>query len=160
MLQIQPVKPECLALLRELMGLEELKSFRLAGGTALSLHLGHRVSIDLYLFTNTVFEIDEFITFLKLHFKQRIEINGSNKYGVFATIDNIKVDLLYRYEKFVDDTIEIDSIRLTSLKNIGAMKIHAAADRKSKKDYYDIIEYFFISIFIRRYTPTMALPEH
>ena len=70
MLQDQTVKPECLALLTELMHLKELNHFRLAGGTALSLRLGHRMSIDLDLFTNQPFEVEEFISFLKLHFNE------------------------------------------------------------------------------------------
>ena len=94
MLQIQTVKPECLALLKELMSLKELKDFRLAGGTALSLRLGHRISIDLDLFTNLLFDVTEFITYLKIYFNDRIKIGGSNKYGVFTNIDNVKVDFL------------------------------------------------------------------
>src|SRR6185312_14153200 len=105
MLQYQTVRPVCLALLKELMALGELKSFRLAGGTALSLRLGHRISIDLDFFTNQILDIEEFTTFLEIHFNKRMEINGSNRYGVFTTIDQVKVDFLYRYEKFlkVDD---------------------------------------------------------
>ena len=71
MLQIQTVEPDCLALLKYLMGLEELKDFRLAGGTALSLRLGHRISIDLDLFTNKLFDPTEFITFSGRTFQQR-----------------------------------------------------------------------------------------
>jgi len=61
---------------------KELKAFRLAGGTALSLRLGHRISIDLDLFTNHIFEVNEFITFLKIHFNDRIQFGGSNRYRV------------------------------------------------------------------------------
>jgi len=147
MLQIQTVKPECLALLKELMSLKELKDFRLAGGTALSLRLGHRISIDLDLFTNRLFEVEEFTTFLKNNFKERALINGSNKYGVFTTIDNIKVDFLYRYEKFINEENIYPDLRIASLEDIGAMKIHAAASRASKKDYYDLFELLNVYTF-------------
>jgi len=147
MLQFQTIKPDCLGLLKEIMGLKEFEHFMLAGGTALSLRLGHRISIDLDLFTNQLFDIDEFTTFLTSHFKQRLIINGSNRYGVFVSIDSIKVDFLYRYEKFINPYDAFDNIRLASLADIGAMKIHAAANRASKKDYYDLFELLNISTF-------------
>jgi hypothetical protein len=147
MLQTQTVRPECLALLRELMSLEELSSFRLAGGTALSLHLGHRISIDLDFFTNQLFDVDELVTFLKTHYQDKAVINGVNKYGVFATVNDIKTDFLYRYEKFLNAELVLDDIRLSSLEDIGAMKIRAAASRASKKDYYDLYELLNVFTF-------------
>jgi predicted nucleotidyltransferase component of viral defense system len=147
MLSIQTVKPECLALLKELMNLKELKDFRLAGGTALSLRLGHRVSIDLDLFTNQRFEVTEFITYLKTYFNERIKIGGSNRYGVFTSINGIKVDFLYRYEKFINEEDIFDDLRISSLEDIGAMKIQAAASRVSKKDYYDLFELLNVYTF-------------
>jgi len=147
MLSIQTVKPECLALLKELMNLEELKDFRLAGGTALSLRLGHRISIDLDLFTNQRFEVMEFITYLNVYFNERIKIGGSNKYGVFTSIDGIKVDFLYRYEKFINKEDTYDGLRISSLEDIGAMKIQAAVNRVSKKDYYDLFELLNVYTF-------------
>ena len=159
MLQIETVRPACLALLRELMNIRELKSFRLAGGTALSLRLGHRISIDLDLFTNQLFEVGEFTTFLKRHFGERIIIHGTNRYGVFTSIDDIKVDFLYRYEKFINDENVVQDIRLASVEDIAAMKIFAAVNRASKKDYYDLFEllnvYTFaqlISFYVKMYT--------
>lgn len=147
MLQVQTVKPQCLALLNELMTLEELNSFRLAGGTALSLLLGHRVSIDLDFFTNQLFDVNEFIIFLKTYFKDRVQIAGTNRYGVFTNIDHIKVDFLYRYEKFIDKENSFEALRLSSLKDIGAMKVQAAASRTSKKDYYDLFELLNVFTF-------------
>jgi len=35
-----------------LMNASELSPFQLVGGTALSLHLGHRMSVDIDLFTD------------------------------------------------------------------------------------------------------------
>jgi len=147
MLQIQTIKPDCLALLKELMGIDELKSFRLAGGTALSLILGHRISIDLDLFTNQRFEVDEFSTFLKIYFEDRIKIQGNNRYGVFASIDDIKVDFLYLYEKFINEENIVQNIRLASTEDIAAMKISAAANRSSKKDYHDLYELLNVYTF-------------
>ncbi len=38
--------------LTQLMNWEELSTFRLVGGTALSLQIGHRMSVDIDLFTD------------------------------------------------------------------------------------------------------------
>jgi hypothetical protein len=59
MLHYQTVSPGTLTLLRELMEILELKNFRLVGGTALALQLGHRVSVDLDFFTDRSFDINE-----------------------------------------------------------------------------------------------------
>jgi len=37
------------------MSANEFKDFRLVGGTALSLHLGHRMSADIDLFTDAAY---------------------------------------------------------------------------------------------------------
>ncbi|MET6999457.1 nucleotidyl transferase AbiEii/AbiGii toxin family protein [Chitinophaga defluvii] len=47
-------------MLKDLMQHEEFKNFRLVGGTALSLHLGHRMSIDIDLFTDQEYKIVDF----------------------------------------------------------------------------------------------------
>jgi hypothetical protein len=50
-LQPQAVGPELWQLLNRLMAEAELSDFYLVGGTALALHYGHRISVDIDLFT-------------------------------------------------------------------------------------------------------------
>lgn len=47
MLQYRTVYPETLELLKRLMKVKELQDFFLVGETALALHLGHRISVDI-----------------------------------------------------------------------------------------------------------------
>ena len=56
MLHIKTVEPHTFSILKELMTIPELLNFSLVGGTALSLLYGHRMSIDLDLFSNKAFE--------------------------------------------------------------------------------------------------------
>lgn len=49
-----------------LMQQDELKDFRLVGGTSLSLQLGHRMSIDIDLFTDLPYDSIDFNTIDKL----------------------------------------------------------------------------------------------
>ena len=51
MLHKETVTQEMWELLQRLMKDEKLKEFNLVGGTALSLIIGHRLSIDLDLFS-------------------------------------------------------------------------------------------------------------
>ena len=55
MLHTKTVSGDTLGLLKGLMALPELSSFALVGGTNLSLRFGHRLSVDLDLFTNQSF---------------------------------------------------------------------------------------------------------
>ena len=59
MLHTQTVAPQTLGLLKQLEAEPRLAAFNLAGGTALALYLGHRVSVDLDLFTAESFDAGE-----------------------------------------------------------------------------------------------------
>lgn len=63
MLYTQTVKAGTLDLIKELTKDKELVSFNLVGGTAISLKLGHRISVDIDLFTERDFDTQQ----LSLH---------------------------------------------------------------------------------------------
>ena len=46
--------------LQVLMSLEDMKCFRLVGGTSLSLQLGHSISVDIDLFTDLPYDSIDF----------------------------------------------------------------------------------------------------
>lgn len=56
MLYQTTVEDSTLELLKRLMNDEVFKDFVLVGGTALSLQLGHRISVDIDLFSETPFK--------------------------------------------------------------------------------------------------------
>lgn len=68
MLQIKTVEPNTLAVLNQLMQLPELQHFSLVGGTALSLRYGHRISINLDLFSEQPFDFPVVLHKLKQAF--------------------------------------------------------------------------------------------
>jgi len=68
MLYIKTVEPHTFSLLKELMGLPFLNQFQLVGGIALSLQLGHRISVDLDLFSNEKFDNEQLIIAFTDHF--------------------------------------------------------------------------------------------
>ncbi len=121
------------------MRLPVLRQFALAGGTNLSLRYGHRLSIDLDLFTNQSFSEAEVFDKLVIRFPGIIKTDeGKNTLSLM--IDEVKVDLLaHRYPLLVDFTEET-GIRLWSVNDVIAMKLGAVSGRGAKKDFWDIAE--------------------
>jgi len=121
----------------------ELSGFSLVGGTALSLKFGHRISIDLDLFSHTeqTFEKERLISALRREFGNDFlpEINQS-KWAVFSFIKNVKVDIVnYPHLNIRNLHIE-DGIRMYSAEDVIAMKFNAILGRAKKKDFWDIAE--------------------
>ena len=141
MLQTQTIEPRTLSVLNSLMEIEELNQFSLVGGTALSLKYGHRLSIDLDLFSTENFEREPIIELLQNKFGDGFVYRGDfAKWGIFCQIEKIKVDIVY-YPHAIIQPIEINSgIRLYHDKDLIAMKIQAILGRGVKKDFWDIAE--------------------
>lgn len=140
MLSYKTVEPNTLELLRRLTNEPFLAEARLVGGTALALHYGHRMSIDLDFFGKIE---EDTITIQEI-------LNNIGKTAVYKettnikiyTVDNIKVDFVnYKYP-WIDTVINKDGLRLASPKDIAAMKINAIEGRGTKKDFIDI--YFLL----------------
>lgn len=65
MLHKETVDAGTLDLIKRLMGDTELKDFFLVGGTALSLQIGHRISIDIDLFSEKEFDTSRLKKYLE-----------------------------------------------------------------------------------------------
>lgn len=136
MLQTQTVVPELLELLKRIMEEPLFKNFNLVGGTALSLQIGHRNSIDIDLFGEQEIDQNGFIETLN-NFGD-VLIKTSSKNILITEINTIKVDFVnYKY-KLLDKSFEIEQIRMLTDKDIAAMKLNAIAGRGSKKDFIDL----------------------
>lgn len=155
MLQTQTVEPRTLSLLKELFSLTLLDNFGLVGGTALSLKYGHRLSIDLDLFSFEKFENESIINDLKSHFGSRLEIRTSPPwFGIFCFIDSVKVDIVRHPHPLIGPIETIDGIRFFSDQDIMAMKIQAILGRGKKKDFWDIAEllnHYQVSDFVKNH---------
>jgi predicted nucleotidyltransferase component of viral defense system len=142
------VSPLLLRILQTLMTRREFSMFRLVGGTALSLFRGHRMSIDIDLFTDESYNsvdfksIDTYLrkTFLYVDSIDYHEIGMGKSYYVGENpSDCIKLDLYYT-DKFIDNVVFIDNIRLASVEEIIAMKLDVIMRTGRKKDFWDINE--------------------
>lgn len=140
MLQLKTVHKGVFTLLDALNSQEKLQNFALAGGTALALLLGHRISVDLDLFTTDRFDSDALFEHLRDSYEVRSCSRSANSLSLFVKLqeEEIKVDLLRHNYPQLRPVKSIDNIRIFSLEDIAAMKLNAIANRGAKKDFYDV----------------------
>lgn len=138
MLHKETVSSEMWELLQKLMKDEMLKDLSLVGGTALSLKIGHRISIDIDLFTTKGFDEMALLKHLANKYPE-VLIRDMFNNTILLDIDKIKVDILshqYPWQKPVETK---EGIRLASLEDIGAMKLHAIFQNGTRiKDFIDM----------------------
>lgn len=137
MLQEKAVRPATLALLKKLVGLEELSSFALGGGTNLALRYGHRLSADLDFFTNTEFDKSQLFQVITKTFPLAELLFEQNQTMLFV-INDVRVDFVLYPFPWVLPFEKTGGTRLISVKDIIPMKLQAVSNRNSKKDYWDI----------------------
>lgn len=137
MLRTETVPHATLELLKGLMADEKLNNFFLAGGTALSLQIGHRISIDLDFFSITGFDANT----LSAHIegKHGFTLDFLDKNTLKGKIGGVVVDFITHAYPLVNEIKLIDSVRLTSLEDIAAMKLNAIVGNGTRlKDFVDI----------------------
>jgi len=122
------------------MDLESLKNYHLVGGTALALHIGHRLSIDIDLFGIEELDSDSLVADLS----SLGELKLSKNIKIFE-LNTIKLDVVTYQYKLLKTHLTDSSIRLVSKEDIGAMKLNAITGRGSRKDFIDL--YFLLKIF-------------
>jgi len=122
--------------------------FTLVGGTALSLQIGHRMSIDIDLFTDAKYESIDFQkidSYLRQTFTyvDPARLPGTISMGISYIVGNtrdesFKLDIYYSAEPFAFPIVNKEHIRLASKEEIAAMKIDVIQRGGRKKDFWDI----------------------
>lgn len=160
------VSPLLEEILIDLMTEQLFNSFKLVGGTALSLQINHRMSVDIDLFTDAEYG--------SIDFKEiRSYLDNKYPYCSFRSLDNVafgtyfeigyskdnfvKVDLYYT-DDFVFDIVVKDNVRMACQEEIIAMKLNVVVNTGRKKDFWDL-HYFIdkynleqmISFYEKRY---------
>ena len=128
------------------MAAREFDVFRLVGGTALSLYRGHRESVDIDLFSDASYDSIDFSaidTILNKTYSY-VDTNAYKVAGMGKSYyigkdkdDCVKLDLFYT-DRFIQEYILIDGIRLATVEDIIAMKIDVISRGGRKKDFWDI----------------------
>lgn len=136
MLQTRTVEPGTLELLKNLMSLPELDGFYLVGGTALALQFGHRMSVDLGLFTELQFDKVALLEALQKSYDVLVETEEGSM--LITSINFVKVDFVKMSYPVLFDPIVAEGVRMLEIRDIAPMKLKAVTQRGSKKDFYDI----------------------
>ena len=136
MLQTRTVEPGTLELLKNLMSLPELAGFYLVGGTALALQFGHRMSVDLDLFTELQF--DKVALLEALQKSQDVLVETEEGSMLITSINSVKVDFVKMSYPILFAPVVTEGVRMLEIRDIAPMKLKAVTQRGSKKDFYDI----------------------
>jgi hypothetical protein len=123
--------------LKDLMKDKQLDDFFLVGGTALSLRINHRISIDLDFFS--LKEFDENVLLNYLESRRSFKLDSLAKHTVKGKIDQVIVDFITHAYPLVKNIQLIEGVRLASLEDIAAMKLNAIVGNGTRvKDFIDI----------------------
>ena len=112
------------------------RQFYLAGGSALALHLGHRISVDLDFFTPRSFDALNLTRQLK--HAGKFSLDQRKKDTLLGTLDGVKISFFrYSYPLIGKKKIALNTT-LASVKDIAAMKLEALGTRGKKRDFIDL----------------------
>lgn len=136
MLHKETITPATLELLKGLMNDELLKDFFLVGRTALSLQIGHRISIDLDFFSLKPFDQNRLLSHLE---KRKLMLDFLDRNTVKGRINEVAVDFITHAYPLVKEFRLEEGIRLASLEDIAAMKLNAIVGNGTRlKDFIDM----------------------
>ena len=117
-----------------------ISDFYLAGGTALALQIGHRISTDLDWFSinnrlqqqqrNHIQEV--------LQSSENFEVVSEQDGLLFSRLNNTDTSFIHQHHPLLEPTIEFEGIKLASPIDIGLMKLAAIASRGTRRDFVDI----------------------
>jgi hypothetical protein len=122
--------------------LNKFSGFYLAGGTALALQLGHRLSVDFDLFSP-----DPITPSLLLHVERVFDatvaplVNNPDELSVIA--NGVKITFLTYPFPVLEPLVVFKRVPLLSIREIAATKAYTIGRRGSLKDYVDI--YFVLA---------------
>lgn len=137
MLYTETIAPRTLELLKRIMLDESLPPFRLVGGTSLALQLGHRISIDLDLFTDESFDEQQVNDILRINYG--FETDFIDKETVKGVIEGVRIDCIAHKYHWIYPFSNEEGIRIVSKEDICAMKLNAIAGNGTRiKDFIDI----------------------
>jgi len=130
-----------------LSDLRFIRSFYLAGGTGCAVHIGHRISEDLDFFSQTEFSQFEIQNTLKAH--SRFLVDYSDTRTLTGRFEQTKISFFHYEYPLLEETSDFLNLKISSLKDIGCMKIDAISSRGSRRDFVDlyyILKFFDVSL--------------
>jgi predicted nucleotidyltransferase component of viral defense system len=113
-----------------------VEPYYLAGGTAMALYLGHRVSVDLDFFRPTLFDPMDLAGRLAQLGQFRLEQQSADT--LLGELEGIKVSFFrYRYP-LIGETSAVLGVAVAGLEDLVAMKLDAISRRGTRRDFIDL----------------------
>ena len=123
--------------LKKLEDIASKHAFVLAGGTALALQKGHRISYALDFFTLQQFRNDALIPEIKKAVKD-FQVLSEEEGSLTLDIGGGKVSVLKYDYPFIAEAVVLDRTRLAGVIDIAAMEVIAVTQRGAKRDFVDL----------------------
>ena len=117
-----------------------LENFYLSGGTALSLQIGHRETVDLDFFSQKDFNPELLQAKLEKFGKlNNLELDENT---LNAFLKNVQIQFLGYPYSLLKPTVNWEGIRISSVIDIACTKLQTISVRGNKKDFIDL--YFIL----------------
>ena len=130
---------EAWAVVKLLKRTDLLDGWIVAGGTALALQLGHRISVDLDFFQHEDFQVAPLRQALARLGK--LEVQSMEPGTLHCRLDDIRLTFLRSEVPFLYEPVPYRGLHLADVRDIAAMKVIAVAGRGAKKDFIDLYAY-------------------
>lgn len=136
------IDPDARKTLLGLRDAELLRNFYLAGGTGLALQVGHRVSVDLYLFTiepSIAIPIEDIYAQCTKYFRRTgVKIKLQSSEQLWLVINGVEVTFLAYPYGLKYPLLKEDGIPLADARDIAFQKALAIGRRNTARDYVDL----------------------
>jgi len=127
----------------------------LAGGTAATLRLGHRLSDDLDLFTPEPFEPEVLVQLIQQ--AGAFELERTSWGAILGWLNGVRFSLFHYRYPLLEVPQRLDRLRIAGLRALAAMKIAALSDRGARKDFIDLYMYKSLVYFDQAESETMPV---
>jgi hypothetical protein len=140
--QIRNVLPADAAMAWELLAPVIPAPAYLAGGTAIAVHLGHRVSQDLdFFYHRNAIDLDRLVRAIDAVGPFAITMRAPGTLnGLYS---RTKIQFLHADEvapqRLLAEPIEVAGLRVAELDDLLAMKLKVVGDRGELRDYFDLM---------------------
>jgi len=136
----QAITPSCHQALNYLGRHRFIEDFYLAGGTALALQIGHRISTDLDWFstTRTLLAPEREAVRVALQTSGSFEVISEQDGMLFARLFGADVSFMYQHHPLLEPTVSYQGVPLASPTDVGLMKLAAVNSRGTRRDFIDL----------------------
>ena len=118
--------------------LKEFREFVFAGGTALAVQIGHRISVDFDFFSEKEIPRSLLKKVEKIFGDSQVKVLLNNLDQLTVSIGGVNLTFVtYRFFTILP-LVEFQGVRLLSVKEIAATKAYVLGRRSEYKDYVDL----------------------